>query len=1553
MSRMHWRWGASTVATLAVVASTLGAVVPAQAAPGAPSGLSSNPGQRAPSLSWDHVMGASDYQVQMDDTSDFSSPIVLNTTSTPGVTTKNNTYVPTVQLPLGQVHWRVRAGVGSTWSDWSYSSIDTGAAVAGPVLSNPGPGVTFQVPRAPHLSWEPVPGTAQYRVELSRSSSFVDATAFTTATTSYALTSPPAYGEWWWRVRSVKAGGVESQWSGTGSFTVTELPLPTLTFPPDNASYELQDVVLDWEPLAGARSYDVQISVNSDFTAGSIVKDEVRILSSRYSPGITIPNAQYHWRVRGRDMDDQPMSWSAARSSFNRTWPQRPEPVYPIAAGVEDVPGPVFFQWKPVPHASEYEVQLGNDANFSPGTFNACRVAGTTYTPGMFAVNSQTGQHNLNRIHEKCRVASGQTMYWRVRAIDRPADASGIEGIFSETHAFRFDPNAVTDMSPNADEPITDGVPTLSWSPVQGATEYRIQIRNRTGDLVDSASTQSTTYTPGGSTPLSPADGPFSWSLRAITQDNQTSPIFTKTFTISGAPTLTEGQALDPVFPLADTPGLQEAPAFRWQPHPTASYYVVDVGKKPEPGAAMIWFASMTDSLIGRPVPYPTMTDTSSLLLTPGDYVWRVTPYNADGTPLTAGPLSQFTIQPIATVVGHSVALDGMATDAGDLDGPGNPCTGSTGRCEPSSSPVISWDPDPRAAFYMVYVSADASFTNLFESATTIPATTSSIFYPTLSHAKATYPDTDAGEALHWYIRACKDETTCGPSPVSVANASQHSFVKRSPAISNPVTTAAGDGEVTFSWDDYLATNKSPANTWAQTGENPTQSAKQYRVQVADNDTFSGPLTNVLVDQATFTSLSRMYPQDRTLYWRVQAVDYQNHGLPWSATQSFSATSAPVEQNSLGAPNAASPVTASTAPVFSWDAVPFNGSYDLEVYYDDSGAYSLSNRVFAKSGIKTTAYVHTNPLAPSANEKTYTWRVRARNASGEVGPWSSSSAPEARFKVSVGKLVAIAPTGSAVTTSTGPVLTWDAAEVPQATSFRVTVTPVTGSGATLTATTVATSYAVPSAPASGTYNWRITALDSAGGTLTEVSDTYTVDAALTAVEAPEIRSPEGSAVGNTIEVKDPTWNQPYVANTYQWLRAGSVISGATSSTYTLTQLDYGKPITVRVTGKRAGYTDGTTLSPALTPSAGSGLFPTVDPVISGTPVVGQYLSVSSGQWSRTSVTLTRQWLRDGAVITGATGSSYRLVAADAFAQVSVRVTASSTGELPFTFETSPVLVEHLVADAAPVVEAPDGLYVGATLQAVAPVWSQPGVSTTYQWLRGTTSISGASGPSYTPTAADIGKAISVRATGTLTGFQTATAVSESVTIAAGNAPQNTVAPSITGTLAVNQLLTVDTGEWTPTPRSFTYRWMRNGVTVDNQTRSTYRLTAADAGTQVSVEVTAKLTGYSDGVATSAAVAVPKVKSTTTATLPLKTVKPKAGKITFKVSATGVSAPTGTVKIFDGTKVIKTVTLKATSRGTMTVKLPKLKKGIHKLKVQYLGNTNVAGSKSKVVRLKVV
>ena len=60
--------------------------------------------------------------------------------------------------------------------------------------------------------------------------------------------------------------------------------------------------------------------------------------------------------------------------------------------------------------------------------------------------------------------------------------------------------------------------------------------------------------------------------------------------------------------------------------------------------------------------------------------------------------------------------------------------------------------------------------------------------------------------------------------------------------------------------------------------------------------------------------------------------------------------------------------------------------------------------------------------------------------------------------------------------------------------------------------------------------------------------------------------------GYTLTAHRGTWIPTPTTVSYQWYRNSVKITGATKYTYKLTSLDKGKHITVKVTGKRTGYT---------------------------------------------------------------------------------------------------------------------------------------------------------------------------------------------------------------------------------------------------------------------------------------------------------------------------------------------------------------------------------------------
>lgn len=127
---------------------------------------------------------------------------------------------------------------------------------------------------------------------------------------------------------------------------------------------------------------------------------------------------------------------------------------------------------------------------------------------------------------------------------------------------------------------------------------------------------------------------------------------------------------------------------------------------------------------------------------------------------------------------------------------------------------------------------------------------------------------------------------------------------------------------------------------------------------------------------------------------------------------------------------------------------------------------------------------------------------------------------------------------------------------------------------------------------------------------------------------------------------------------YRWYRDGSAINGATDKTYTLSDEDVGKNITLKIS-----YTDlqGTFEGPLISESTAKVVnindTPIGAPTVTGIPQEHQFLTANlSGLSDDDGIgEVSYQWLRDGNIIEGATDKTYFLDDIDTGKHISVKV----------------------------------------------------------------------------------------------------------------------------------------------------------------------------------------------------------------------------------------------------------------------------------------------------------
>jgi hypothetical protein len=328
---------------------------------------------------------------------------------------------------------------------------------------------------------------------------------------------------------------------------------------------------------------------------------------------------------------------------------------------------------------------------------------------------------------------------------------------------------------------------------------------------------------------------------------------------------------------------------------------------------------------------------------------------------------------------------------------------------------------------------------------------------------------------------------------------------------------------------------------------------------------------------------------------------------------------------------------------------------------------------------------------------------------------------------------------------------------------------------------------------------------------------------------------------------------------------------------------------------------------------------TSPPAISGSAVVGQTLTASSGAWTGSPApTFAYQWLRCDAgggacgAIAGESGSTYVVASGDVGKTLRVAVTASnSDGTVQATSAATAVVTSTAAPSRTsdPVVSG--SAVQGQTLTATSGGWAGTApIAFTYQWVRcgadggaadgsNCPAIGGATGQSYRLDAGDVGHRMRVRVTarnsaGSATSASNATALVVSST-GAGPA-KNTKEPSVSGTAQQGQTLTANGGTWSGTsPITLAYQWVRCGAdggkadgsncaTIGGATSTMYTLGSADVGQRLRVRVTGK---NSQGSATVASNPTAVVQATGPA-LPSGAIKLSNGK--YSIPVTSVSLP---------------------------------------------------------------
>jgi hypothetical protein len=789
-------------------------------------------------------------------------------------------------------------------------------------------------------------------------------------------------------------------------------------------------VVVSWTPVKGATSYRVQVSSSASFDEALL---DQTTTNTRATPTEVVPTGKLFWRVAAVTVKGT-STWATA--TFNRA--QRPGPILvePASGVVLDQPEhPPVLRWDPVPGAVSYTVEIdGEEADW---------VDTETYdTRTTAVVPTETQQPG--------------TYWWRVRAVL----GADVNTKVSGQRSYTIGP--LPTVSLGSTPPTMEEV-VLEWDPVPGAASYEIRVSTDNGFnvITDQRIVSGTRYSPQKTYD----NASYWWQVRArdVFGQSEEWPVYPDR-TGEFQRTWPEKPAL--VQP-ADGAAVAGDLTLQWKPVPLATSYLVDLGSDPGFSDDRYFNTCPTTQTTYTPGYGRGSKLTDHCMPDPGTVYWRVRAVDGTGRAgVVNGRLSDvrsFTWAPPAAststlgeATGERISLEGNGT---------SPCTtplgSGAGVCSGvTQTPMLDWDPAPGAAYYLVYLAHDAHFTNMvdgygdFGNPSTLQSTVNTRFAPL-----AALPDTQAGEAYYWFVRACDKTARCGLTPEVASNAFQKKSVPVAPL--SPADGAVVGDQVTFDWTDYLESNQAASDP--STREHPTQAAQSYRIQVAQNSSFAGTreekVFTEVVDQTTFTAFEDAYPEG-VLYWRVQALDGSGNGLTWSPVRQFTKASPLPEATSPsdgGLVNGVQP--------FRWKPRLYSSYYDLEVYRNNDVTASPANRALWGTNIRQTAFTSEEPL--QALGKDFVWRVRRTDFSGNKSAWGAWH----RFRVAPAPSKLLEP-GRSVS-ATRPLFSWRAAGPAASYQWQLR------RGSDLErVSTVATSYAPTAALARGTYSWRVLSFDA-------------------------------------------------------------------------------------------------------------------------------------------------------------------------------------------------------------------------------------------------------------------------------------------------------------------------------------------------------------------------------------------------------------------------------------------------------------------------------------------
>jgi hypothetical protein len=444
----------------------------------------------APIVRWDAVAGANQYEVQTVPFVDgsgcsYTNPHVMRTATlgwTPLGDGNNQDYPPQTDFAdpappgSGSNKWclRVRALSDSdaqgheVHSDWTNLGNNSTPAFQYAALSTSGTPPTMQptdylfptgvsTSRTPLFTWNAIPGAHSYLVVIARDPQF-------TNIADAAITQIPAYAprlrgsggshlaepltdettDYYWAVlpsADANAVNIFSSYSDNNPRTFNKNSTPPTPLGPTSGSDIATQPTFRWTEAEGAQSYRLQVAADATF---SHPLDDVVTDSTAFTSLSTYPaDTTLYWRVRGNDVNNNGLNWSAV-GTFTR---RLPVPSY-LPGNPTAGSGLPVLSWAPVDGAIAYDIHSDNgDGSSSDGTTRS-----TTFSPR--------------------EIWGTGVLHYKIRAVFPSSNGGDVRGPYTALQPFTRTFGPVTGVNALRSRSRV----LLSWDGYTGAKSYKADI---------------------------------------------------------------------------------------------------------------------------------------------------------------------------------------------------------------------------------------------------------------------------------------------------------------------------------------------------------------------------------------------------------------------------------------------------------------------------------------------------------------------------------------------------------------------------------------------------------------------------------------------------------------------------------------------------------------------------------------------------------------------------------------------------------------------------------------------------------------------------------------------------------------------------------------------------------------------------------------------------------------------------------------------------------------------------------------------------------------------